>query len=335
MIDWVTATIICDHDPQKLIAGHVISYDAELNPEWVVNKFTTVEGSHSAKIQIQSRSDSLIWISGNPTKFLQGHNIFGSDDLQYIMGRFFDALMKHDDLGLRPTHEQYDAIQSGEYTLTRVDYNRSWHLPNRDAVLSWIRAAGQCANLKNRGKGQFSGDTLYFGKNSTWWSLKCYSKGHELTAKKHGLPKELQIPELIEWADKSLRLEMVLRSRLLKGFMIDRGSSWTKDTGKELLLSCIRKDLQITDNMPLPDDLVAQLPRPLRSSYVLWRSGEDLRQTLSHQTFYRHRNALLAYNIDITIVQEKERNNVIPLIRYLEAEPAEIPQWAYERNLIA
>ncbi|MBD0103459.1 phage/plasmid replication protein, partial [Acinetobacter baumannii] len=42
--------------------------------EWLTNKKTTVEGSYSTKIQIQSVTDTQIYISGNPTKFLQGHN---------------------------------------------------------------------------------------------------------------------------------------------------------------------------------------------------------------------------------------------------------------------
>ncbi|WP_317490894.1 phage/plasmid replication protein, II/X family, partial [Acinetobacter baumannii] len=42
-------------------------------------------GSYSTKIQIQSVTDTQIYISGNPTKFLQGHNLFGSNDLVGLM----------------------------------------------------------------------------------------------------------------------------------------------------------------------------------------------------------------------------------------------------------
>lgn len=335
MIDWVTAVLHCDHDPSKLISGMVMSFDSNGSQEWVVNKQLTVEGSYSSKIQIKSHTDSQIWISGNPTKFLQGHNIFGTDDLIYLMGRFFDSLLGHDQLGLHPTYEQYEAIQDGDYFLKRVDINQSWHLKNRDEVLAWIRAAGSCARLKHRGVGQYTGDTLYFAKNSRRWSAKCYSKGHEINAKNHKLPEELQIPELLDWADKSLRIELVLRSMQLKDMFLNKGSSWCADTAKMLLCSLVLDNLEITDNMALPDDLLGSLPTRLKGIYALWLNGEDLRQSLPKNTFYRYRRQFLEHNIDISIINEKQRNNIIPLVRYLEAQPAEIPVWAYQKGLVA
>lgn len=335
MIDWVTAILPCDHDPSKLISGIVMSFDSAGEQQWVVNKTLSVEGSHSAMIQIKSHTDTQIWVSGNPAKFLQGHNIFGTDDLVYLMGRFFDALLKHDQLGLSPTSDQYEFIQSGAYRLTRVDFNLSWHLDNKEAVLSWIRAAANCANLKYRGAGQFTGDTLYFGKHSRFWALKCYSKGHEITAKNHALPKELQIPELMLWANKALRLELVFRSMFLKLAMLDVASNWTKDTGKELLLSCIRDDLQISDNMAIKDDVIGSLPSKLRLVYQSWLNGDDLRSMFAKNTFYRYRRQMLEYGIDISVINDSQRSNVIPLVRYLEAVPASIPDWAYEKGLVA
>ena len=100
MIDWITAILRCKHDPSKLVSGMVMSFDSQGNNEWVINKQVTVEGSYSSKIQVKSHTDSTIWISGNPTKFLQGHNIFGTDDLRYLMSKFFDSLLKHEDLKL-------------------------------------------------------------------------------------------------------------------------------------------------------------------------------------------------------------------------------------------
>lgn len=335
MIDWVTAILPCDHDPSKLIDGIVMSFDATGAQQWIVNKTLLVLGSHSASIQVKSHSDRFIWVSGNPAKFLQGHNIFGTDDLVYLMGRFFDALLKHDQLGLRPTSDQYDYIQSGAYRLTRVDYNLSWHLDNKEAVLSWIRAAAHCANLKHRGAGQFTGDTLYFGKHSRFWALKCYSKGHEIMAKHHALPTELQIPELMLWADKSLRLELVLRGMFLNSARLHVASNWTKDTGKELLLSCVRDDLQISDNMTLKDDVTQSLPNKLKLVYLAWSHGTDIRTMYSKAQFYKYRKQLMPYGVDISVIRHSDRSNVIPLVRYLEAVPASIPDWAYQKGLVA
>lgn len=335
MIDWITAVLPCSHDPKKLRAGLVACLDASGDVQWTVEKALQVEGSYSSTIQVKSYTDRTIWISGNPAKWLQGHNIFGTDDLRYLMGRFFDSLLKHDALGLCPTDDDYDRVQAGQYFLSRVDLNQSWMLPDRAAVLSWIRAAGSTCRLKRRGAGQYAGDTLYFGKNSRRWAVKCYSKGHEISAKGHGLHKDLQHPELLDFAEKALRIELVIRSMGLKDLHLDYAAHWTPDTAKQLLCSLVLDGLEISDNMPAPDDVLNTLPYRLRLVYQSWKNGDDLRQMLPKNTFYRHRRALLPYGIDIAIPQQAERNNVIPLIRYLEAQPATIPQWAYDRGLVA
>ena len=334
MIDWVSAILPCKHDPSKLISGLVMSFDAQGNNEWTVNKTLSVEGSYSSKIQIKSHTENQIYISGNPTKFLQGHNLFGSNDLVSIMGKFFDELLKHENLGLCPDPFQYANIKDGHYELTRVDVNETWHLRNKNEVMAWIRSVGETAFLKHRGAGQFSGDTAYFGKNSRRWALKCYSKGHELTAKGHKLPKELASPEMLEYADKALRIEGVTRQLELKRRSLNIASNWDIDTAEELLLEYISK-LEMSDVYMLKDDVLDSLPPRLRMVYQTWLNGDDLKQILPHNTFYRYKKALREFGVDISTKSPKEKSNVIPLIRILEAQPVGIPDWAYEKKLVA
>lgn len=337
MIDYVGAYIECHHDPEKLSGGKVASISPDNEIEWVVEKALSVEGSHSSKIQIKSVTDRKIHISGNPAKWLQGHNIFGSDDLIYLFKKFFLTLLeKHgSDLGLSPDRFQLEAIELGEYQLSRVDVNQSWLLDGRSSVLAWLRAAGNCARLKRRGSGQYAAETLYFGKNSRRWGVKCYSKGHEINAKGHKLPKELQIPELLDFADKALRIELVIRSMGLKHLGLDCAKHWSNDLPKMLLLNLVISNLELSDNMAIPNEQLLTLPSRLRLVYQSWLAGDDLRTFLSRPTFYRYRKQLLDYGVDISIVQDSTRSNVIPLIRYLEAVPADIPQWAYDKDLVA
>lgn len=335
MIDWITAILPCNHDQSKLQAGLVACLDAEGNIQWKIDKALSVPGSHDSSIQIKTYTERSIWVSGNPTKWLQGHNIFGSDDLIHLVATMFAKLWEKEELGLAPTMLQDAEIRAGLYTLSRVDINQSWMLPDRAAVLAWIRAAGSTCRIKHRGAGQYAGDTLYFGKHSRRWAVKCYSKGHELADKGHQLPKDLQHPELLEYADKALRIELVMRGMALKDKGLQQAKAWTPAVAKQLLSELVLSQLEISDNMPAPDDLLKSLRPGLRAVYVLWQSGEDVRQTYSKAQFYKHRRALLAHGIDIAIPQERERNNVVPLIRYLEAEPAEIPQWAYDKGLVA
>ena len=334
MIDWVSAILPCKHDPSKLISGLVMAFDAQGENEWTVNKTLTVEGSYSSKIQIKSHTENQIYISGNPTKFLQGHNLFGTNDLVGLMGKFFDELLKHEQLGLCPDPFEYANIKDGHYELTRVDVNETWHLNNQKDVLSWIRAVGETAYLKHRGAGQFSGDTAYFGKNSRRWALKCYSKGLEILAKGHKLPPELSIPEMIEYAQKALRIEGVTRQLELKRRSLHVASYWDIDTAEELLLEYISK-LEMSDVYMLDQSVLDTLPPRLRLTYQAWLNGDDLKSVFTHRTFYRVRKEMEKYGIDISTKSPKEKNNVIPLIRVLEAKPVGIPDWAYEKNLVA
>jgi II/X family phage/plasmid replication protein len=250
------------------------------------------------------------------------------------MRLFFDKLLEQSPLGLCPDPFQYDLIQDGHYELTRVDINESWHLNNSREVQAWIRAVGETAYLKHRGAGQFTGDTAYFGKNSRRWGLKCYSKGLEILAKGHKLPPELCIPEMLEYADKALRIEAFLRQLELKRRGLNLVSNWDIDTPTELLLECISK-LELSDVYMLDESVLDTLPPRLRMTYNAWLNGEDLKSIYTQRTFYRVRKEMEKYGIDISSKSPKEKNNVIPLIRVLEAQPVGIPDWAYEKGLVA
>ena len=71
-------------------------------------------------------------------------------------------------------------------------------------------------SMPYRGKGVFSGDTFYWGKGSKYFYLKCYSKGDEINGKKSNFPDALKIPQMLEYADRALRLELVLCSKVVK-----------------------------------------------------------------------------------------------------------------------
>ena len=85
----------------------------------------------------------------------------------------------------------------------------------------------------------------------------------------------------------------------------------------------------------LKEDVLDSLPPRLRMVYQTWLNGDDLKQILPHNTFYRYKKSLREFGVDISTKSPKEKSNVIPLIRVLEAKPVGIPDWAYERNLVA
>lgn len=333
MIDWVTAKLPCNN---KLRSGCVAKLDADGNIEWLSQSWLPVEGSYSTNIMVKSLTPHTIQVSGNPTKWLQGHNLFGTNNLRLLMWLFF--LRLHEQLcdELFPTIDQLEMIENGHYSVSRVDINETWHLNNQFDVKAWIRSAGQKMNMPYRGKGVFSGDTLYWGKGSKYYYLKCYSKGDEINSKKSNFPDDLRTPEMLEYADKALRLELVLCSKALREWHINMPCVWSLDMPKMLLVEHVRK-LEMSNNFKITDEVVNNLPPKLRMYYKLWLHGEDLRQELTKPTFYRIRKQLKEYDIDIALVRDldKPADNVIPLIRVLEAEPVGIPDWAIEQGLVA
>ena len=79
-----------------------------------------------------SLTPQTIQVSGNPAKWLQGHNLFGTNDLKLLMTTFFSALYETmAEEGLNPTIEQCERIAEGRYTISRVDINETWFLKNQ------------------------------------------------------------------------------------------------------------------------------------------------------------------------------------------------------------
>ena len=93
----------------------------------------------------------------------------------------------------------------------------------------------------------------------------------------------------------------------------------------------------MSDNMRLTDDKLNDLKPAVKMAYFTWFSGQDLKQMLPPRTFYRYRTQLKALGIDIGIARDVDQKdaNVIPLMRVLEAQPAGVPDWAYEQGLVA
>lgn len=335
MIDWVTGVLPGLHAP--LNAGHVVKVDPDGQVEWQTHCRTQVEGTHEQGISVRSVGGdgqgmaTGLCISGNPAKFLQGHNIFGSDDLVSLVYDAFTIIC--DRLGLVVLEAELEAVRAGQYPISTIDINYAFELPTRADVLAWIRAAEYKSRTRH-GRPQMKGGTIYWGKNSQRWALKAYSKGEEIEARKHRLPDALLDTPLAAWADNKLRLELRLKSKELEKLGIKTAADLTPLRVRQLYGEYMGR-LDMKEQIALSTEEQLKLPQRYRGTYALWRSGEDLRSTLPKTTYFRHRKALLEYGIDIALRQESlDRSNVVPLIRILRAEPASIPDWAFAQGLI-
>ncbi|EFA9162816.1 hypothetical protein C2703_003333 [Escherichia coli] len=198
MIDWLTGIFPCTHKP--LPAGSVVSVDADGAIEWETVKRLTVRGSHEATMKVRSIGSNgegkatHLYIDGNPSKFLQGHSVVGSDDIQGLMLTVYARILSL--LNIPHDLASYKTVMAGQYKISRVDINYMYSLSTLENVRSWLYAAEFKAKTRH-GRACGKGGTVYLGKNSRRWSLKFYSKYDEhVSGKKgHQIAEEVQIKD--------------------------------------------------------------------------------------------------------------------------------------------
>ena len=335
MIDWGLVLFPIVHHP--IASGEVVSVSPDGEVEWRSPKRVQATGSFEKKISVKSVGGdgtglaTHLWVNGNPSKFLQGHNVFGSDDIVKLMSDLFDVIAPQ--FGLSPTLQELHRIRTGDYELKTVDINYSYELPCMSDVKSFIRALEQKAKTRH-GRPSTKAGTLYFGKNSQRWALKFYCKAEEIQTTTGRLPHSLQNIGIEDWVENKLRVELRLLSKQLKALNINNVKDLCAIKANELFNEYLRK-VEMSEQIALNDETMVKMPNKLKSTYTLWIEGHDLRGMLSKATYYRHRMDLKEYGINIDLRPEStQKSNVIPLIRVLEAQPATIPNFAFERGLI-
>jgi II/X family phage/plasmid replication protein len=326
MIDWLTLRI---HAAIPIPSGKLISVDADGEVEYIVDKRHHVEGSYSSKTSVRFFGyDLTTEISGNPAKFLQGHNLFGSSDLYGLSQDFIASVA--DRLGYRFTANEQRLIEEGMIILTRIDTTEMWGFGNQARALNVIRALGERSHLAYRGRGSLHKEsTVYWNPKSTRLAAKAYAKGVELKA--HKLPHDIpHRDDLIAYADDKVRIEFTVRSPWLKRRGLDVCRNWpTLGVTPEGLHAELMSKLSVTDAVLIESDHQDKLEPVLRLVYDAWQAGKDLRRILPRSTFYKRRKQLLKHGIDIAATVPTEPvSNVVPLRVTFEGKPATVPTWA-------
>lgn len=337
MIDYVSAIIPYVHEP--LDGGTIIKVLPTGEEEWRTNCRLSVRGSHARDIHVRSQRINgetglceELFIDGNPSKFLQGHNIFGSNDLCALV---YDTLLAvSSSLGFTFPDDTLAVIRAGEYSLTRVDVNYMYQLPSLRDVKSWLRAA-QYKSKTRHGRPSSNQGSLVWGKGSKRWSMVAYSKGEEITAGgSHALPESLLGTPLPDFAQNKLRLELRLRTKELEKLNLREAKNW-QGFDPYATYNDYLKRIEMNEQIALTTKVLDQLPRYLQGTYALWQSGHNLREMMPKNSFYRHRRALLEFGVDIDLMIERvDQSNVVPLVRVLEAMPVQIPDWAFNLGLV-
>jgi II/X family phage/plasmid replication protein len=330
-IDWVTIKVPFFYNG-VINGGNVISCDEDGQIDYKIDKRKSVRGSHDSNLTIRTCETysmthglitSMVEISGNPVKWFQGHNLFGTSDLLNLV---YETVLRFSEILKAPQSETFlSAVRRGAFTISRIDLTAMYSLGNRKDVYSWLNHAEKTCRTRS-GTALSKGNTVYMNKDSARWGWVFYSKGDEIES--HPLHSDWDGSSLEAFADNKLRAELRLRGKELDKIGLRLGSGWAN-----IELLDIFKDYASRIDMTEQDiksvDL-EKLPMKLRSTYELWSMGKDIRNFISKPTFYRHRKELLNFGIDISVPvpSEETHSNVIPFRKVLDLQPAGVPEWA-------
>jgi len=298
MLDWFAGLV--GYDASNVTNGRVINLSPEGEIDWQVDRWESATGSYESNMRIKQDSASsemfkasrelgylcsplCLRIEGNPTKFLQGHNIVGPP--VSMLGSIVQAAVRSFPGTLRPLDCDSDILPAVKRS--RVDVTAMVDLGDHKTVHEWLTHAGQETRSRH-GRAQTSGSTVYWGKNSTRWALKAYCKQCEL--KEHP-PKYPLSEDVLEWSGRLLRIELTLRRPELK----DRGT-----LDESLIWEFMQRvEVGIMKTVEIEG---ANLPRQVRDTFRLWLSGFDVKSDRPIRTFYWQRKKILEeIGIDISL----------------------------------
>jgi len=353
MIDWLDITVPCIHKPIEQGRYIVVEHDGEVLRESSVRR--RVEGSYCTSIAVSSVTPSLpraalslpssmvaklfhvldlpsgyvshLSFSGNPTKYLQGHNCFGIDCLRTLARGMVADVMPRLGFDVVTVARVLQRIDALDFEVSRVDITRMFALGSDEDVQDYLYMLPLTVKARGNRCGN-SHDTFYVGQSSTLWTLKFYNKWRELQSrsKHHSLPDELKLSGIDEFVKGQLRVELTLRKKQLDRYQLTNAAKLQEKISELFIEHAGKIDMT---NQSINEKKLLELSNTYQGTYQLWKSGYNMMTHLSRATYYRHRAELLKYGIDIAktpIDSEVRRAVVEPLIKHLiPREVTEIP----------
>ena len=305
MVDWITAQTEIGYNflprPKWFDSGVV----EKIDPRGLITKLRSdrysIDGSYSGALTFVSREGTDFWLECNPTKFFQGHNLFGTDD---AVGLFFEAgnVFRQRGVAHFPSPATFNAWDFSPPRFTRVDLTRSYRFPNRLEANAYLRNVVASSRSKH-GSSSIDSGTAYFQKHSTHWSMKVYSKHDEINSRRKGHKLQgfsnSENRSLHEWAEGVLRFELTLRSPELNRLHYPYKSPSNYEIFSDYYNRITWNGNAMTNNAQYDLSLLTTTEK---FALVTWRNGEDVRVHLPKTTFYRTRKSLMEiFNIDISL----------------------------------
>jgi len=283
-------------------------------------------------------------IKCSPAKIVQGHNVYGWDDLLTSVKNMFE-LLNHYYPNMFSNDKQIGYLDFSNTRLTEIDICYSYRVKNPAHRHSFIQLLHTLSNGQTKATGESYKTTSYFGsKKSRVKKIKIYLKGAEVkqNMKKN---KEILTPELQQLADEMIRVELTLKKEWFErrnisvkigdilseskkdDFYTKLYSAGTKDlfkalNGQEVTLM---KDAKIFELIKKEYSETRGKPARLFGFYQAMRSTgyENVKNTFPKSTFARNITDLMAIGISKAVLQNLKPDSdlqVIPLAAIIKMD---------------
>jgi len=315
VIDWFTGLI--GYDASRLKPGKVLI----LNPGGEItlsfDRWVDAFGSYDDRIKIKPELPTLDMVrsgffssldkmpglvfklSGDPVKYLQGHNVFGPSVVSTIP--VLEEVISRLPYPLR-LEEVFNDSPVPIHPM-RVDVTTSIRMDSHAMVHEFIQHAQHEMRSRHRLQGGLTKpSTVSFGITSTRWKLIIYCKFCELL--NHPAKDPVMQAALLDYADGLLRIEVrLLRKELKDRVCLDESIIW--DFYDRIEVGVMK------DNA---DKEALNLRPPVRLIYNHWLDGHDVSPVsgyLKRAAFYKYRKEILeATGQDISLPLVKRKNGV-------------------------
>lgn len=245
----------------------------------------------------------VIWLETSLAKFVQGHNVFGSNRTEYLCLKVLEEIYRQ--IGLVFSEAERKLVRDKRIRLGRLDLTASFRLHSQQEVIDVLALIFE--HMKTEGctwgaYGIGNVETVYNLPNSTRLTDKFYNKYLEILI--HKIP--FDVPErdrIIEFVERLIRFELTLRGKELS---VRRGLScyadeWTPSVVRQVIMKRIKKlNFQGAIKQSLQVQKIVGLNKGEQMFYDLWVSGCDFSSSqVSYAPLNRARAAILSRGVDI------------------------------------
>ena len=303
------------------VGSQAVKPNAKKNPEDVYIR--------SKEIQ-QNGMANMLEIDCCPPKILQGHNFFGHADLlDYVYAIFCKQVEKFSLVVDEDTRNQW---HTGQVAITEVHLTANFWCPE-GMQLPIVQAIDE-NNAKGKHRDVETCVTLGYvakDKRSKYHMATTYSKA-ALLEKDWKKPGEYQT-RIVASAMRSIRLEIKCFSQWLKNNDLGFVMRW-KDINVDDVFFKLLEGYQINNSVQrlITQEEKAMLSKPQLRAYMLWLSGEDLKNYYARNTVWKYATEVLdKTGVDIRAIR---RPDALPALNMREVLVKEnivpIPMWAYD-----